>query len=213
MRILSSFSYRIADLPFPVRINIHNGLFYNAKKRVLIDTKHVFCSLKSNRTLTTLPSFALPRHGWYCLVTTTTTNMNRIQKRNLLHIPALLGMAGVKVFSLLLVKKALVYAVLRKYGIKKTFDLLRAANLQLRTSLVNKKIYSEEAYLKVHSSLNTLEELLLKAESLSLDEQAEVIVKKLSNMPELTNDLQQKVYEILRNFSNFEKKDNNNKLR
>ena len=99
------------------------------------------------------------------------------QNRGLLHIP-LLGVLTPKILAALAMKKAVVVAVLHKYGLKGTFDILRTTNDQLATQL-GKTTYPPAARNAVRAGLDALEVSIGK---LSPEEQADVVYKWLKTV-------------------------------
>jgi hypothetical protein len=97
------------------------------------------------------------------------------QARHLLHIP-LLGLLTPKVLAALAVKKTVVVAVLQKYGIKGTFDILRATNDQLGTQLGG-AAYPPAARAAVKAGLDALESSVAKLDS---KEQVDIVYKWIS---------------------------------
>jgi hypothetical protein len=97
--------------------------------------------------------------------------------RTLLHIP-IIGLVTPKILAALALKKTVVLAILRKYGVKGTFDILRESNAQLGRQL-GSTAYPPSAQAAVSAGLSALE---MSVSKLEITEQAEVIWKWLKTV-------------------------------
>jgi len=97
--------------------------------------------------------------------------------RAILHIP-FLGILTPKVLAALALKKTVVLAIIQKYGIKGTFDLLRETNEQLAKQL-GPGAYPPTAKSAVKAGLDALE---LSVSKLDKNEQAEMLWNWLKNV-------------------------------
>ena len=91
------------------------------------------------------------------------------QKRSIIHLP-IIGILGPKVIAALALKKAVVVAFLRKYGVKGTFEILRRSNDELGKQLGTS--YPPSAQMAVRTTLDALEVTVSKLEP---TEQIEVL--------------------------------------
>ena len=99
------------------------------------------------------------------------------QQRGIFHLP-LLGIITPKVLAALAMKKVVVVAFLQKYGVKGTFDILRAGNDQLGNRL-GSAAYPPAARAAVSAGLDALE---ISVRKLEPADQADMIWKWLKSV-------------------------------
>lgn len=120
--------------------------------------------------------------------------LRRQQHRTIVHIPIIGGIASAKLLALLAVKKTVVLAVLHKYGLKGTFELLKTTNRELHLKLGENQ-YPKAAFEAVNIAIDLMESSMSKLEP---KEQAEYIVRWFRSI-ESTPDLRIFPTEFIKN--------------